>query len=642
MKTIISHIRQSLSLKLTVLVLACVVIVFLLSLGFLFNHSRRVIREEAIARGENVLSVNLKRIKGIMDEAVVVTKNLEWMVKANLHPDSLLAYTNRLLKSNPELNGCSITMEPDFFPGMGNFSAYSIREEDSVHTQREGIYDYYSKPWYSKAAKLGQPCWVEPFDDYNENTLYTKNLIISYCLPIYTDSTLIGVIATDLSFKMLEKQVGKEKPYPNAYSFMIGRDGHFFVHPKQEKVFSQTIFTADNTSHRSDISTLGHEMVAGKKGYMRMTIDEEPCMVFYQPVGNTGWSMTLVCPESDVLSSYNMLGYILIPLVVVGLLLILLLSRRVVNHLVKPLNVLARQTRHIAEGHYDEQMPESTHNDVVGHLQSSFAHMQESIASHVSELQKVNDEALISNEELAQANRKAQEAIEKKNEFVISLTHQVRTPLNVITGFAQVLRDHQGQLEENEVNEMLSAMKKNSRTAAHIINTMMMTSILSDTSTINTTDEVVCNDIARQAFDEAGQIYVHTSALHFHTSVPDNLTILTNAEYLHRTLVELLSNAMRFTEIGSVTLKLSYTSTKVNFIVEDTGPGIPRAKHEHIFMQFEKLDDFTEGLGLGLPIAKRLIELMGGSLMHDMSYINGARFILQLPRTDTQQNTGGN
>jgi signal transduction histidine kinase len=99
---------------------------------------------------------------------------------------------------------------------------------------------------------------------------------------------------------------------------------------------------------------------------------------------------------------------------------------------------------------------------------------------------------------------------------------------------------------------------------------------------------------------------------------------------------------MRFTEIGSVTLKLSCTSTKVNFIVEDTGPGIPRAKHEHIFMQFEKLDDFTEGLGLGLPIAKRLIELMGGSLMHDMSYIKGARFILQLPRTDTQQNTGGN
>ena len=98
MKNILTRIRQSLSLKLSVIILVCVTVVFVLSLGFQSIHSRHIIREEAIDRGERVLEVTSQRIKGVMEEAQVVTRNMEWMVKANVQPDSLLEYTNRLLK----------------------------------------------------------------------------------------------------------------------------------------------------------------------------------------------------------------------------------------------------------------------------------------------------------------------------------------------------------------------------------------------------------------------------------------------------------------------------------------------------------------------------------------------------------------
>ena len=140
------HIRQSLSTKLCLDILFVVVLIFSLSLGFLYWQSRNIIRQEAIDEASHVLDNTALRVKGYMVEVETATRNILWLVNLHTHDqDSLLKYTHRIVANHPNTNGCSITMEPDFYPGDEyGFSAYSVRldnhsttEKDSVVTVRE-------------------------------------------------------------------------------------------------------------------------------------------------------------------------------------------------------------------------------------------------------------------------------------------------------------------------------------------------------------------------------------------------------------------------------------------------------------------------------------------------------------------------
>ena len=173
------HIRKSLAMMLSLDILIIVILVFTLSLGFLYWQSRNIIREEAIDEASHVLDNTALRVKGYMVEIETATRNILWLVNLHTHDkDSLLKYTHRIVANHPNTNGCSITMEPDFYPGDDyGFSAYSVRleefstpEKDSVSTVREAEYDYYDKVWYKTPRQKRTPCWVDPFDDYNDTT----------------------------------------------------------------------------------------------------------------------------------------------------------------------------------------------------------------------------------------------------------------------------------------------------------------------------------------------------------------------------------------------------------------------------------------------------------------------------------------
>ena len=231
------HIRKSLAMMLSLDILIIVVLVFTLSLGFLYWRSRHIVRQESIEQASHVLDNTALRVKGYMVEIETATRNILWLV--NLHyndKDSLLKYTHRIVANHPNTNGCSITMEPDFYPGDDyGFSAYSVRleeystpEKDSVSTVREAEYDYYDKVWY----------------DYNDGTLSSPDMIASYCVPLFNQhEKFIGVIATDLSLKRLTETITSEHPYEHSYFMMLGADGHYFVHPDTTKLLKQTIFT---------------------------------------------------------------------------------------------------------------------------------------------------------------------------------------------------------------------------------------------------------------------------------------------------------------------------------------------------------------------------------------------------------------
>lgn len=302
--------RLGLSSKLNLSILVMAIPIFLLSMGLLFLKSRNDIFQKGEQSAFSALNTSMQQVRKYMLAVETATNSNLWLIEENFQPDSLLAISNRIVRLNSHVSGCSITAEPNMFPSVGRyFSAYTIREGDSIVTQREAEYDYYNKEWYSAPIEQGKACWIDPFDDYTEGTLSNTEIIASYCKPIYKDELIVGVISSDLSLNSLDKVINTvTPPYPSAYFVLIGGDGSYLTHPDSTLLFSKS----DYIDH-----------IAGRQGTKHLLHNGRMCQVSYQPIEGTDWSLAIVCPDSEILKSYNHLPYLIVVLILIGLLVIL-------------------------------------------------------------------------------------------------------------------------------------------------------------------------------------------------------------------------------------------------------------------------------------------------------------------------------
>ena len=646
MGSILQHIRQSLSRKLSLGIFLMAMPVLLVSLGIQYEQSRNMVKREAEEHANSVLNTTMQRITRFMNIVETATDVNDWEVTENLDPDSLLAYSRFIVTLNGHVDGCSISTEPNTFPKFGrHFSAYTVRETDTITTVIEEPYEYFEKIWYKTPHMLGKPCWVAYYDESDSLSLTLDGMIASYSKPLYKQvrteggkerREFAGVISTVLSLMRLSKvitSIDSLLPYPHSYFMMTGEDGRYLLSPDSCLLFKHTIFDDADPKKNADIFALGYEMTTGKRGNMSVSMNGRRCLVSYQPVPGTKWSLALVCPEGSILQSYNRLGYIIAVIIIVGLVLTLLLCAVSVRQAVRPLNKLTRRLQRIAEGHYDEQIPPSRYHDVVGRLQNSFATMQESLSRHVSDIQQMNAETEQRNEELARASELAREADRQKSLFIQNVSHQIRTPLNIIMGFAQVLEESNGLLPEEEAKSITDMMKHN----AVILDRMVL--MLFDSSARGTTEElyankndvVSCNDIARECIDVTNKMFPHLP-IRFISDVPDDFSITTSHLYLKRSIRELLYNAAKYSDGENILLRVTEMGSNVRFVVQDTGPGIKEEEASRLFELFTKVNDISEGLGIGLALSRRHIRNLGGDMFFDLDYHDGCRFVIELPK----------
>ena len=637
------NIRKSFSTKLTLGILLMAVVIFVLSLGVLFTQSRHLIRTKAVGRASNVLNTTMQHISRHIMTIENATNSYSWMIEQSFQPESLLGYSNLIVRLNPHIDGCSISAEPDMFKKYGkHFSVYTVRESssaspsfsDSIATVIEEEYDYFHKVWYKTPRELNTACWVVYTDEADSLELTLDGMVASYGKPLYSaDSSVVGIISTDLSFLRLSKVMSEEKPYPHSYFTMIDEEGRFIIHPDSTRLFTQTIFTNADPRGSFDRIALGHEMTAGKKGQMVVIVDGAPCLVCYQPVAGTKWSLALVCPDSDVLAGYYRLTYIVAPLLVVGLLIILLLCHRVVAHTIRPLNQLLDKTQNIAVGNMEVHIPNSRSEDVIGRLQNSFATMLRSLNFHMGSVRYTSEQTRLRNEELEKATLLAKEGERQKTLFIQNVSHQIRTPLNIIMGFSQVLRDASADsLTDEEMKSIPEMIQHNAATLKRMVQMLFDSSDTGISEELNSHkyERVSCNQVARECIQYAQLRSPHVM-INFETNAADDFCIFTNRLYLMRSLRELLYNSAKYSDGKQITFRVTQTDSKVLFSVEDTGPGIPEDIIEKMFEPFVKVNDLSEGLGLGLPLSKRHAQSLGGDLTLDTTYHEGCRFVLELP-----------
>lgn len=626
------NIRKSFSAKLSLGLLLLAVPIFLLSLGVLFTQSRHMIRVAAVGRANSVLSVTTERIGRYLMTIETATNSSCWLVERSFEPDSILAFTNRIVRLNPHVDGCSVSAEPDMFPSEGrHFSAYTVREDDTITTVKEAEYEYFDRVWYKTPRELDGPCWVVSYDDADSLELTLDGMIASYGRPLYDKShRLLGIISSDLSLLRLSKLMSEERPYPNSYFMMINEEGRYFIHPDSTRLFTQTIFSGADPRKQADIIALGHDMTAGNEGRMMLDIDGVPSLVCYQPVPGTTWSLAIVSPDSDVLAGYQRLTYIVIPLLVIGLLIIVLLCHQAVGHAIRPLDDLLKKTQTVASGNMEVYIARSTREDVIGQLQNSFAKMMQDLNFHMGSVRYSTDQMRLKNEELLSATRLAKEADRQKTAFIQNVSHQIRTPLNIIMGFAQVLNEM--SLPDEEMKSITATMDHNSKLLNRLVLMLFDSSEtgLSEELNAHKHDLVPCNDVAREAISYIGLHYPKIS-IELRSEVADDFYIQTSRLYLMRSLREILYNAAKYSDGEHVLLSVQRMEHRMRFVVEDTGTGIGEADRERMFDFFTKVDDLSEGLGLGLPLAKRHARNLGGDLTLDETYHDGCRFIIEIP-----------
>lgn len=548
-----NKIRRSIATKLSLGIVLMAIPVFVICVGLLFVQSLYNLKKETDERAASTLKAMELRKASFMSTVETATNSSDWLIKECMQPDLLLELTRRVVMLNANVDGCSITLEPDVLPQAGRyFSAYSVRKGDSVVTVREGSYDYYEKIWYSTPKKMGRACWVGPYDDYNEGTLSAGEHITSYCKPLYDDNgKLLGVIATDLSAQRLAETVDEEKAYA----------------------------------------------------------------------------------ESKVnISRYYRLAGLIIVLILLGLLLILFFTRQIVGFAIRPVRNLLVQTQRMAEGDYSQQIAYSKKGNVVSRLQNSFARMQSSLNQHISEIQQVNEETAKRNDELAHARKLVEKAIHQKTAFVQDISHQIRTPLNIVMGFSQVLRDCGDEMPPEEVKQLTGLMNRNVKLLHRMVQMLLDSSDVGLSEEMKSLKEehVLVNKTAR---DCISNVYAQfpDSSIAFATSISDQFSLHTNKLYLVRSLRELLYNAAKYSDGKHIILRVAKIGKMLRFVVEDKGPGIDKAYMNQMFVPFTKVNNLSEGLGLGLPLTKRHAENLGGDMIIDTSYIEGCRIILELP-----------
>ena len=640
-----SKTSKKLSRRLSLGITLLAVPIFIGTLGILFLQSRRLIRLEAMERTNSILNKTMLDVRHFMNSIEVSTDANAWLLEENLTSDSIESISRRIMKMNPNILSFSVSTEPEVLPQFGpHFSVYTVRDANTINSYRETEYAYYDKLWYKTALK-GEPCWVEPFGEHTEGTIDYHEAVASYCRPLHTaDGKIAGVISADFSFSLLAKAINEaEHPYPDMYFILVGKDGRFFIHPDETKLFRKTIFSDTDPHENTDIIALGHELANGKQGTRHATIDGQFCHVSFRPVPGTDWSLALVCPDSEILTDYNLLAYVVGLIIIIGLMLILWLTQKVVRQTTSPVINLLNITQQITEGNYDETIPYSNEPDTFGKLQNSFAKMQESLHEHMRDIEETTKQLRLHNRKQEDAIDQVESAAKEKESFIRHISHQVRTPLNIIMGYASVIYESvkarhiepetPNQFEEDNLNEIRGALLNN----AVILKRMVL--MLYDSSESGAsaekkckrTSEISCNQIARESIS---YVKVHNPGvrIRFETTVSDSVFILTNQVYLTRTIRELIYNAVKHSDKKHIQMRVVDTPEQMLFIVEDTGPGLSKDAVQMIEKPFTKMNEESEGLGLGLPLCKRHAMTLGGDLVLDTSYTDGCRFILELPK----------
>ena len=416
-------IQGRLSVKISLMAVSAMAVLLIASLFVMLFYSRKKVREETLARVTLTLDATVQNIDNILLSVEQTSGNVYYSLAPHTdNPDAMEYYRRKLIESNSYVTDCTITLG------------------DSSVTDSK---------WFVKPAQEG------------------KDPLICFSLPVHNVAgQSVGSICVDVSVGLLSRIVAQAKPSENSFCVLLDSVGNFIVHPYAEQLMQQSAIEISKATADSDLAEAVQAMISGQTDYRSFHLWGTDFYVFFKPfsrssvrgraIGHLGWSAGIIYPERDIFGDYNNLTYYVLAITIVGLLLMFLLSHAVIKSRLKPLIMLTAQAQHIAEGNFNEPIPDSRHIDEVGRLQDNFQLMQRSLATQIEELENLKNTLYSRCDGLRRAYDQAKKADRMKTSFLHNMTNQMMEPADAIEQDVQQLCN----LADHDTAQLVSDIQK--------------------------------------------------------------------------------------------------------------------------------------------------------------------------------------
>lgn len=403
----------------------------------------------------------------------------------------------------------------------------------------------------------------------------------------------------------LEKTLSNIKMWKTGYVYIVDSEGKSIIYPSKIK----------NTSNRKGFVK---RILLNKSGAIKYTtLNGIKKSAYYQYFKPWNWYIVSTIDYSELNSPY---GSILITLIIVGLAIVIfagIIAVLITNNLIRPINKLKSCMEIARKGDLTVHCDVDS-KDEIGVLANSFNNM------------------LAENKMLVE---KTLQYDKLKTEFIANMSHELRTPLNIIFSTAQlfdVIIGKEENLNNNKIKNYTSSIKQNCYRLVRLVNNLIdITKIDSGFMDLNLSNENIVEVAENITQSTAQYVQSMSRTIIFDTNEEEKIMAF-DPEKLERILLNLISNAVKFTKTGDIiSVTLNVLKDEVYISVKDTGIGIQKEKLPQLFQRFKQIDPLLsrshEGSGIGLTIVKALVELHGGTIEVKSNYGEGTEFLIGLP-----------
>ena len=458
----------------------------------------------------------------------------------------------------------------------------------------------------------------------------TKQPALCMATPTMKQASIAGVTSICTDLNALTEQVGKLRFGQTGYAFLIDENANLLAHPDGELLSGEKL---TNLSQYPPVKNI----LEGSTGNFSFTDDNNLQWVSHSTRLDNGWAVVILQSEAEFLANkteFQKLAFFISLVVIFGT---SGLTFFLANRLIKPISDLSSAAMNISTGQLDQKV-EIQREDELGILASSFNHMATKLNKSFEELQQTFQQLENAKEEAVSANL-------AKDRLLANISHEFRTPLNSVLGYAKLLQ-RDSSLDADQI-EQLDTIYQSGTYLLTLINDILDLS-KSQTGKMELHPQEFDLSKCLQGVMRIVESEAQVKGLQLKTKF-SNLptTIRADQKRLTQVLINLLSNAIKFTSSGEIVLKVSLVDIanqntsplqqKIRFEVIDTGRGISQPELKKIFQPFEQAGDITSrhmGTGLGLAISQQLVELMGGNLKVKSKLGKGSNFWFEVVFSD--------